>query len=101
MGQEITLSKNFFLPGYFHKLSPAGGVLKGGFFVTGRLDVLLPTPLTGRGPSYTCGMIARSMAGAELSVTVVAPHARAYSIAPAEVFEIDRKSTRLNSSHLG
>jgi glycosyltransferase involved in cell wall biosynthesis len=33
-------------------------------------------------------MIARSMAGAELSVTVVAPHARAYSIAPAEVFEI-------------
>jgi glycosyltransferase involved in cell wall biosynthesis len=65
----------------------AGEVWQGALVIT-RLDVLLPTPLTGRGPSYTCGMIARSMAGAELSVTVVAPHARAHSIAPAEVFEI-------------
>jgi glycosyltransferase involved in cell wall biosynthesis len=53
-----------------------------------RLDVLMPAPLTGRGPSYTCGMISRSLGDAELDLTVVTPHARGYSVAPARIHEV-------------
>jgi len=55
--------------------------------LTASLNVLLPAPLTGRGPSYTCGMLARSMHGPELSVTVFVPRTRGFSIAPAQVHE--------------
>lgn len=53
-----------------------------------RLDVLMPAPLTGRGPSYTCSMISRFLDDAELGVTVVTPHARACSVAPARIHEV-------------
>jgi glycosyltransferase involved in cell wall biosynthesis len=55
--------------------------------MSARLDVFLPLPLTKRGPSYTCGMIARGMAGHELEVTVVTPRARAHSISPARIIQ--------------
>lgn len=50
--------------------------------------VLLPTPLTGKGPGYTCGMLARGMANKELAVTIVTPRARSFSVSPADVVEV-------------
>jgi len=47
-----------------------------------QLDVFLPLPLTRRGPSYTCGMLARGMVGPGLDVTIVAPRARSYPVSP-------------------
>jgi glycosyltransferase involved in cell wall biosynthesis len=52
-----------------------------------RVDVFLPLPLTNRGPSYTCGMIARGMADSELEVTVVTPRARSHPISPARIVQ--------------
>jgi glycosyltransferase involved in cell wall biosynthesis len=57
-----------------------------GFTKSARLDVFFPLPLTGRGPSYTCGMIARGMASPELDVTVVTPRG-ALSIFPAHAIQ--------------
>lgn len=51
------------------------------------LDVFLPIPLTKRGPGYTCGMLAKGMAGPDLDVTVVTPRARSYSVHPAQVVQ--------------
>lgn len=73
-------------PRHFQAVYYSQGLTR--IFVAGRLDVFLPTPLTGRGPSYTCGMIARALASAELSVTVTTPHARGYSITPARIREV-------------
>lgn len=55
--------------------------------MSARLDVFLPLPLTNRGPSYTCGMIAKGMASRELGVTVVTPRTRRLSVGPAQVVE--------------
>jgi glycosyltransferase involved in cell wall biosynthesis len=52
-----------------------------------QLDVFLPLPLTDRGPSYTCGVIARGMAGAEMNVTIVTPRARAHPVFPADIVQ--------------
>ena len=51
------------------------------------LDVFLPIPLTKRGPSYTCGMLAKGMAGPDLDVTIVTPRTRLYSVDPAQVVQ--------------
>lgn len=55
--------------------------------MSARLDVFLPLPLTNRGPSYTCGMIAKGMASDELAVTVVTPRTRRLSVHPARVIQ--------------
>ncbi len=60
--------------------------------MSARLDIFLPTQLDGRGPSYTCGMIARGMVSREidnrdLEVNIVTPRARAFSVSPAQVIE--------------
>lgn len=57
-----------------------------------RLDILLPTELVGRGPSYTCAMIARGMTsrdfgGSELAVNIVTPRARGFAVSPVQVTE--------------
>lgn len=52
-----------------------------------QLDVFLPLPLTNRGPSYTCGMLAREMAGGELNVTIVTPRTRSHPVFPADVVQ--------------
>lgn len=52
-----------------------------------QMNVLLPVPLTGRGPSYTCGMLSRFMVNPELSVGVFVPRARGFSVAPARLQE--------------
>ena len=56
--------------------------------VNERMVVLLPTPLTGKGPSYTCGSIARGMANKSLAVTIVTPRARSFPVFPADVVEV-------------
>jgi glycosyltransferase involved in cell wall biosynthesis len=56
--------------------------------VTAQLDVFLPPPLTGRGPSYTCAMLAQGMAGQELAVTIFTPRARTHPVFPANVVQI-------------
>lgn len=53
-----------------------------------QLDVFMPLPLTNRGPSYTCGVIAQGMAGPELNVTIVTPRARALPVDPADVVQV-------------
>ena len=55
---------------------------------TYRLSTILPSPLTGQGPSYTCGILAKEMAIFGLPVTVVTPRARAFNISPACVVQI-------------
>lgn len=55
--------------------------------MTVQFDVLLPLPLTTRGPSYTCGMLARGMATRDFDVTVVTPRARGHLVSPAKVIE--------------
>ncbi|SNB81803.1 Glycosyl transferases group 1 [Rhodoblastus acidophilus] len=49
------------------------------------LDVFLPLPLTRCGPSYTCGMLSRDMAGPDLDVRILTPRTRAFSVRPAKV----------------
>jgi glycosyltransferase involved in cell wall biosynthesis len=56
--------------------------------VTYRIAALLQNPLTAKGPSYTCGMLSRVMAAKGLGVTIVAPRARGFSVAPADVVEV-------------
>lgn len=56
--------------------------------MTVHLDILLPLPLTQRGTSYTCGMIARGMATSDFAVTIVTPRARGYTVRPANVVEV-------------
>ena len=55
--------------------------------MTAQLDILLPLPLTARGPAYTCAALAKGMAGQDLSVTVVAPRARGPMASPADVVQ--------------
>ncbi len=55
--------------------------------MTTQLDVFLPLPLTTRGPSYTCGMLAKGMAGQDFDVTIVTPRARAHPVSPAKVVQ--------------
>jgi hypothetical protein len=55
--------------------------------VKASLDVFLPLPLTMRGPSYTCGMLAQGMAGPDLDVTIVTPRVRSSSVHPAQVVQ--------------
>lgn len=43
--------------------------------------------LTGRGPGYTCGVLAREMSRLGLEVTIVTPRARHFSVAPARVVQ--------------
>ena len=50
--------------------------------MTVRMAVLLQIPLTGRGPSYTCGLLAREMSTKELVMTIVTPRRRAFSYRP-------------------
>lgn len=52
-----------------------------------QLDVFLPLPLTKRGPSYACGMLAKGMAGADLDITIVTPRKRALDVAPSGVVQ--------------
>ena len=56
--------------------------------MTAKLDVFLPSPLTKRGPSYTCGMLAQGMAGPDLTVTIVTPRARALPVFPANIVQV-------------
>jgi glycosyltransferase involved in cell wall biosynthesis len=58
-----------------------------GFTTSARLDIFFPLPLTGHGPSYTCGMIARGLASPELEVTVVTPRVGTLSLSPARVIQ--------------
>ena len=62
--------------------------------MTVRMAVLLQIPLTGRGPSYTCGLLAREMSTKELVMTIVTPRCRAFSVSPAEVIEVLPRWTR-------
>jgi glycosyltransferase involved in cell wall biosynthesis len=62
--------------------------------VNKRLVALLQTPLTGQGPGYTCGVLARGMVNDALAVTIVAPRARSFSVFPADVVEILHQWTR-------
>ena len=62
--------------------------------MTTRLATILPAPLTGRGPSYTCGMLAREMSVRGIDVTIVTPRARGFSVSPADVIEVLPKWTR-------
>lgn len=55
--------------------------------MTDRVSVLLPIPLTGRGPSYTCGTLAREFASHGLAITIVTPRARGFSVLPARAVE--------------
>jgi glycosyltransferase involved in cell wall biosynthesis len=60
--------------------------------LSARLDIFLPTELVGRGPSYTCGTIARGMASCnldsrDLEVNIVTPRARAFAVSPVRVIE--------------
>jgi glycosyltransferase involved in cell wall biosynthesis len=62
--------------------------------VNKRMVALLQTPLTGQGPGYTCGLLARGMVNNALAVTIVAPRARSFSVFPADVVEILPQWTR-------
>ena len=64
-----------------------------------RMAVLLQIPLTGRGPSYTCGLLAREMTTKELAVTIVTPRYRAFPVSPAEVIEVLPRWTRYIPYH--
>lgn len=55
--------------------------------MTAQLDVFMPLPLTKRGPSYTCGMLAKGMADPDFDVTIVTPRARAHPVSPAKVVQ--------------
>ncbi len=60
--------------------------------MSSRIDILLPTELVSRGPSYTCAMIARGMASRSidsrgLDVNIVTPRARAFAVPPVQVIE--------------
>lgn len=60
--------------------------------MTTRLDVFLPSQLIGRGPPYTCAMIARGMAGADfdgtrIELSIVTPRARALAVPSIRVIE--------------
>lgn len=58
-----------------------------------RMDILLPTELVGRGPSYTCAMIAKGLVhrdadGGRLDVNLVTPRVRAHALAaPVDITE--------------
>ena len=62
--------------------------------MTERMAVLLQVPLTGRGPSYTCGLLTREMVTKELAMTIVTPRFRALRVSPAEVIEVLPRWTR-------
>ena len=62
--------------------------------MTKRMAVLLQIPLTGRGPGYTCGLLAREMTTKDLAVTIVTPRFRGFSVSPAEVIEVLPRWTR-------
>ncbi len=51
------------------------------------LETLLSIPLTGRGPGYTCGVLAREMSRLGLEVTIVTPRARNFPVAPARIVQ--------------
>lgn len=60
--------------------------------LSARLDIFLPTQLVGRGPSYTCGMIARGMAAddfddSELEIRIVTPRAQEFPVSRVRVIE--------------
>src|SRR5579872_3315497 len=55
--------------------------------MTAQLEVFTPLPLTKRGPSYTCAVLASGMAGEDLKVTVTTPFTR-HSIFPAHANEV-------------
>jgi glycosyltransferase involved in cell wall biosynthesis len=62
--------------------------------VTKRMAVLLPLELTTKGPGYTCGLLARGMAGDGLALTIVTPRVRSFTVAPADVIEVLPQWTR-------
>jgi glycosyltransferase involved in cell wall biosynthesis len=62
--------------------------------VNDQIVVLLQNPLTGQGPGYTCGMLARGMADKALAVTIVTPRARSFPVSPARVVEVLPQWTR-------
>lgn len=53
-----------------------------------KLNVFLPLQLAGRGPSYTCGMLAKGIADVDFAVTIFTPRARELSVSPADIVEI-------------
>lgn len=62
--------------------------------MTPSVVILLTNPLTGRGPSYTCGMLARIIAKQDFAVTIVTPRARSFPVFPANVVEVLPRFTR-------
>lgn len=56
--------------------------------MSAQLDVFLPLPLTRKGPSYTCGMLARGMAAADFHIAITTPRARGHRVSPAEVVQV-------------
>ena len=62
--------------------------------MTQRMAVLLQIPLTGRGPSYTCGLLGREMTNKELEVTIVTPRFGTLPVSPAKVIEVLPRWTR-------
>src|SRR3954453_4923144 len=56
--------------------------------MSAQLDVFLPLPLTTKGPSYTCGMLARGMASPDFHVAITKPRARGHRVFPAEVVQV-------------
>lgn len=51
------------------------------------LNVFLPLQLTRRGPSYTCGVLSRGMAGPDLDIRIVTPRTRLFPVHPAKVVQ--------------
>jgi glycosyltransferase involved in cell wall biosynthesis len=58
------------------------------------LSVFLPIPLTGRGVSYTCGMLVEGMANQDLEATIVTPRARWRPLRSVDVIEVLPSCTR-------
>ncbi|MCP3390677.1 glycosyltransferase family 4 protein [Bradyrhizobium sp. CCGB12] len=56
--------------------------------MSAQLDVFLPLPLTTKGPSYTCGMLARGMAAPDFQIAITTPRARGHRVSPAEVVQV-------------
>ncbi|MCK1607129.1 glycosyltransferase family 4 protein [Bradyrhizobium sp. 166] len=56
--------------------------------MSAQLDVFLPLPLTTKGPSYTCGILARGMAAPDFQVAITTPRARGHRVSPAEVVQV-------------
>ncbi|HEY2708152.1 MAG TPA: glycosyltransferase family 4 protein [Caulobacteraceae bacterium] len=52
-----------------------------------KLETLIRLPITGRGPGYTCGVLAQEMSRHGLDVEIVTPRARNVSLSPARLIQ--------------